>query len=38
MKEAPEHPSDFDMIIENADGEKIKLFLNILTFNRIMLF
>ena len=22
MKPAPEHPSDFDMIIENADGEK----------------
>lgn len=22
MKEAPENPSDFDMIIENADGEK----------------
>lgn len=22
MKEAPEHPSDFDMIIENADGDK----------------
>jgi predicted dehydrogenase len=22
MKDAPEHPSDFDMIIENADGEK----------------
>lgn len=22
MKEAPEHPSPFDMIIENADGEK----------------
>lgn len=22
MKEAPEHPSDFDMIIENADGQK----------------
>lgn len=22
MKEAPEHPSDYDMIIENADGEK----------------
>ena len=22
MKEAPEHPTDFDMIIENAEGEK----------------
>jgi hypothetical protein len=38
MKEAPEHPTDFDMIIENADGENLKFYLNILTFNRIMLF
>ena len=27
MKEAPEHPTDFDMIIENADGEKISNFI-----------
>lgn len=25
MKEAPENPSDFDMIIENADGEKSQI-------------
>ena len=25
MKEAPEHPTDFDMIIENADGEKSQI-------------
>ena len=34
----PEHPTDFDMIIENADGENLKFYLNILIFNRIMLF
>lgn len=25
MKDAPEHPTDFDMIIENADGEKSQI-------------
>lgn len=25
LKEAPEHPSDFDMIIENAEGEKSQI-------------
>lgn len=25
MKEAPEHPSEFDMIIENADGDKSQI-------------
>jgi hypothetical protein len=38
MKDAPEHPTPFDMIIENADGEKIRFYLNIRIFSLIMPF
>jgi hypothetical protein len=38
MQAAPETPSDFDMIIENAEGERTRLYLNIQIFSRTMLF
>jgi hypothetical protein len=38
MKDAPENPTPFDMIIENAEGEKIRSCLNIRIFSLTMQF